>query len=55
MLLRKAEVAQVVKNYLRGGGLSQDEEAAISKAVIGDAEIAIMEIVRHRVKMAVSQ
>lgn len=55
MLLRKAEVAQVVKSYLRGGGLSQEKEVTIIKAVIGDAEIAIMEIVRRRVKMAVGQ
>ena len=55
MLLRKEEIAQVVKSYLRGIGLSQEEEVAAVNAVIGDAEIAIMEIVRQQAKMAVSQ
>ena len=55
MLLREKEIALVVKSYLRGVGLSQEEEVAAVNAVIGDAEIAIMEIVRQQVKMAVSQ
>ena len=55
MLLREEEIALVVKSYLRGVGLSQKEEAAAVNAVISDAEIAILEIVRQQVKMAVSQ
>ena len=55
MLLREKEIALVVKSYLRGSGLSQEEEVAAVNAVIGDAEIAIMEIVRQQAKMAVSQ
>ena len=55
-LLRNRDI-HIQATYLRllRIGLSQKKEAAIIKAVIGDAEIAIMEIVRHRVKMAVSQ
>lgn len=55
MLLREKEIALVVKSYLRGVGLSQEEEVAAVNAVIGDAEIAIMEIVRRQVKMAVGK
>lgn len=55
MLLREKEIALVVKSYLRGGGLSQDKEVAVINAVIMDAEIAIMEIVRRRVKKAVGK
>ena len=55
MLLREEEIALVVKSYLRGAGLSQEEEAAAVNAVICDAEIAILEIVRQQVKMAVGK
>lgn len=48
MLLREKEIALVVKSYLRGVGLSKEEEAVIINAVISDAEIAIMEIVRQQ-------
>lgn len=54
MLLRKAEVARVVRCYLRER-ISQEDEAAVIKAAIGEAEIAIMEIIRRQVEMAVSQ
>ena len=52
MLLREKEIALVVKSYLRGAGLSKEEEVAAINTVICDAEIAIMEIVRQQVKMA---
>ena len=55
MLLREKEIALVVKSYLRGVGLSQKEEVAAINAVIRDAEIAILEIVRQQVKMAVGK
>ena len=50
MLLREKEIALVVKSYLRGAGLSQEKEAAVINAIICDAEITIMEIVRRGVK-----
>ena len=55
MLLREKEIALVVKSYLRGGGLSQEEEVAVLNAVIIDAEIAIMAIVRQQAKMVVGK
>ena len=55
MLLREKEIALVVKSYLRGVGLSQEKEVAVVNAVIGDAEIAIMEIVRRGAKKAVGK
>ena len=55
MLLRKERIAQVVKSYLRGAGLSQEKEAAVINAVISDAEIAIVEIVRREAKKAVDK
>ena len=54
MLLRTAEIAWVVRGYLRDR-LSREDEAAVIKAAVGEAEIAIMEIIRRQVKMAVSQ
>ena len=55
MLLRKERIAQVVKSYLRGAGLSQEKEAAVINAITMDAEVIIMEIVRRGVKKAVDK
>ena len=55
MLLNKNEIIRVAESYLRDAGISAEDKAAIVQDVISDAEVAVMEIVRRRVKEAQSQ